>query len=217
MLEYAKLYFKAVFKLNFERTDFLSGVILAILGAVDHSKPELGLNMEVLSWQTPLLFFGLVFLFRILTAPYYLWKEQKENCDKVKNEKIESNTKTLSLTTDENQVSCAKFVNGLYSGLIDNWVDGAYVGNTVLNRPYEHVCYRKLQYTQSDLRVDESTRNKIQEYLKYFICEGDLHLGVAGECRIETVFKTEKELLKNKDKIKELATELAKDLHYVTR
>jgi len=32
--------------------------------------------MDAISWQTPLLFLGSVFLLRIISAPYFVWKEE---------------------------------------------------------------------------------------------------------------------------------------------
>lgn len=199
------------------RVDLACGFALYLLSAYKYYKPKAEIDMDLMALQIPFMAFGTIFLFRfIFIAPHLLWKEQKEKFEELEKTKIEESKKTLSLTSDEKQDSCSKFVNRLYNDLIENWTNDFYFGNTALNRPYAHVCFRELEKTQSDLRVDESIRNKIKDYLQYFKCEGHLLYGI-GECKIGTVFNNEKELSKNKEKIKKLATELAKNLHYITR
>lgn len=76
MSQYFKLLSKKAFRLRFEGTDLLSTIFLAALGAADYYRPQWGIDMDAISWQTPLIFLGIAFALRIISAPYFIWKEE---------------------------------------------------------------------------------------------------------------------------------------------
>lgn len=157
-----------------------------------------------------------ILLFFIFSG-FLSWREQKIKHEKLEKEKLEIKTTTTHLTTSEHPTRCSEYVNHLYSNLIEKWEEGGVSGSGPFERPYAHVCYRELQKTATHLIITKSLRDRINQYLSYFECKGNLLWGVSGTCSIKTIWKTQKSVLAHKEKVREEAEQLAKDLHSITR
>lgn len=204
-LQYEKLIFKKVFKLRFEASDFLSGLSVAIMGAIDHFKPELGLDMELLSWQAPLIALGAAFAIRIITAPYFIWREQNEKC------------KELSKNSNSMQIGFySKQVGYLYSDLIENWnVDGIKTHALLEGIPRSFQAYIYLDEIAPTMILSEETRKDLQKFLSFFLINRTILASVMPA--IKTIFESKKEVLKQKNEIKSLAEKLTMDLKNVAK
>ena len=101
MLHYLKLLLKRVFRFQFEVTDFISTILTAIFSALGYMYPKWNIDTENISWQITLSLFGLALFFRLICAPYFLWKEEflKNICLEAKLEEPGSVRKILGQRT----------------------------------------------------------------------------------------------------------------------
>lgn len=61
--------------------DGLSGFLGAVSGIASHFYPRVGAVIAPWLWQIPLWGFGGVIVWRILSAPYYVWKEEHDRAN----------------------------------------------------------------------------------------------------------------------------------------
>jgi hypothetical protein len=152
-----------------------------------------------------------LFITIIACLSVLLWAMSKHSLDQKKH----GSENNFQLTNDEKQVSCAQYVNILFSDLLDQWTPDGVRSYPLPSRAYN--ALGQLRMVEDDLRLDESLRKNIKEFTSIFRRKSNNHLIPWGNHTIYTTFETKKNFDSQRKELKKLATKLAKDLHHVTR